>query len=309
VLADAAEVSAGDKGEVSYSNLGVALLGLALADDAATSYPELLTERILNPLGMDNTAVASTDDELPANRAYGSRANGRAAEPWFEFGWGGAGGGVWSTSHDVAALLLGLMDRTAPGADATTPRFDAGTDEQIGYGWFTTERDGRSITWHNGGTGGISTWAGFDAEAGTGAVVLGNTDRDVDSIGRALLDLDQDSSFDWRWLFLLAVALGFSLYGGLVVVMNRRPDRIGLVRDAALGVLLLLVAKSIGTWEVIPPVVWLLGVAALAAATVKVVLGWPELPLRAYGRHWTRVAGAAANVLLLIGLVALLVAT
>ncbi len=292
VLADAAAASAGGKGEVSYSNLGMALLGLALAEHAGTPYRDLLTARILEPLGMAGTVVAATESELPENRAHGSLVSGLPADPWLGQGWSGAGAGVWSTADDLAMLLRALLDGTAPGADAATPRFDAGDGERIGYGWFTETIDGREVTWHNGGTGGFRAWAGYDAAAGMGVVVLGNTDRPVDAIGLRLLGADPSGAGGASW-WRVAITLGGALIGGLIVLANRRPDRLGLVRDVSTGIFVLLVVRNIGTWDVIPPVVWVLGVGGLAAAAVARGRRWPEMPVRLYGRPWVRLAGAA----------------
>jgi hypothetical protein len=46
---------------------------------------------------------------------------------------------------------------------------------------------GREIVWHNGGTGGYRTWAGYDSRARVGAVVLSNMSWSVDDIGAHLI--------------------------------------------------------------------------------------------------------------------------
>ena len=48
-----------------YSNFGVALLGHALARAAGRSYADLIAERILQPLGLRETAVATLDERDP----------------------------------------------------------------------------------------------------------------------------------------------------------------------------------------------------------------------------------------------------
>src|SRR5690606_10258582 len=123
VLDDVAAASSSGPSGMSYSNLGVAVLGLALAEEAGQPYPDLLDERILQPLGMTDTMFASHEEGLPEGRAHGVRANGLPADPWLERGWGGAGLGLWSTLSDLARLMSALIDGSAPGADATTPRF------------------------------------------------------------------------------------------------------------------------------------------------------------------------------------------
>ncbi|MDO8390207.1 MAG: hypothetical protein Q7V57_06940 [Actinomycetota bacterium] len=52
----------------------------------------------------------------------------------------------------------------------------------------TVPRKNGTLTWHNGRTGGFSSWIGLDRERGSGAVVLSATGRSVDRLGTTLLD-------------------------------------------------------------------------------------------------------------------------
>ncbi|TQS42085.1 serine hydrolase domain-containing protein [Cryptosporangium phraense] len=170
------------RGEVHYSNFGMALLGQVLAAHVGRPYVSLVTERILRPLGLSSTLLETS----PSGLAQGYRAGGRAVDAWSGVGYAPAGVGTRSTADDLATLVAAMLSGRAPGADAARPRFDAGGGRRIGYGWFTD----RQVTWHNGGTGGFRSYVGFDADAQRGVVVLGNTDRDVDAIGQRLLGLD-----------------------------------------------------------------------------------------------------------------------
>jgi hypothetical protein len=62
----------------------------------------------------------------------------------------------------------------------------------IGLAWHVTTSHGKSIVWHNGGTGGYRTFIGYDAAARVGVVVLSNagTQAGPDDIGRHLLDVE-----------------------------------------------------------------------------------------------------------------------
>jgi CubicO group peptidase (beta-lactamase class C family) len=288
MLDDAAAVSAGGRGEVSYSNLGVALLGQALAERAGTGYEELLRARLLTPLGMDETVVAQPDEPLPAGRAHGAGANGTPADPWRDHGYAGAGGAVWSTADDIARLVQGVMAGSAPGADAATPRFDAGENRRIGYGWFTTRFGDREITWHNGGTGGFRTYAGFDRASGRGVVVMGNTGAPVDDVGLRLLGVDRSGGGDTDFRSLI-FSLVFPFLGlGLLYSAFRSPglDRVSAVGRALWAALFLGLGHTAGGWDVVPPFVWALGAGVLAAAVTAVAWRWPGLPLSARPVRW-----------------------
>ncbi len=60
----------------------------------------------------------------------------------------------------------------------------------MGLGWIVVTPRGKSATiFHNGGTWGFRSFAGFSPERGRAAVVLSNTARGVDGIGWRLLEL------------------------------------------------------------------------------------------------------------------------
>lgn len=175
------------KSDPSYSNFGVSVLGDALAADQRTSYPELLTKRVLAPLGMADTTLAVDEAALPDPRASGSSRSGRPQVPWLASGFTPAGIGAWSTSADLARLLQRILDGDAPGIQATQARWDFGDGDRIGLGWITSIVNGRVITWHNGGTGGFRSFIGFDAAANRAVVMLSNTSAPVDSAAFELL--------------------------------------------------------------------------------------------------------------------------
>ena len=87
--------------------------------------------------------------------------------------------------------MLALLEGTSPGLAALDPVTNfAGPAAQIGAGWMTLETKGRTVTWHNGGTGGFRAWVGLDRKAGTGVVLLRATAAPVDRHGfRLLADL------------------------------------------------------------------------------------------------------------------------
>jgi hypothetical protein len=76
-------------------------------------------------------------------------------------------------------------------ADEVSIRRPTGApDMEIAYAWHVQTKDGNSIIWHNGGTGGYRTYMGYDPKARTGVLVLSNisTPEGTDDIGRHLLN-------------------------------------------------------------------------------------------------------------------------
>ncbi|MFF0739736.1 serine hydrolase domain-containing protein [Streptomyces sp. NPDC004111] len=182
---------AGPRGEFAYSNMGMALLGHALAEAAAPTgngeerYAVLLERELLEPLGMAATVVRRAG--VDAECAVPHRQDGRAVAPWVSPGYAPAGVGVLSTARDLARLLGAVLEGRAPGADAARPRFAAEGANRVGLGWLTLNRDGRQMTWHNGATGGSRSFVGFDRARGRAVAVLSNTDREVDTLGSRLV--------------------------------------------------------------------------------------------------------------------------
>jgi serine-type D-Ala-D-Ala carboxypeptidase/endopeptidase len=59
----------------------------------------------------------------------------------------------------------------------------------IGLAWHRSKTPGgHTVVWHNGGTGGYRSFAGYDEATGLGVVVLTNTAVGVDDIAMHLLD-------------------------------------------------------------------------------------------------------------------------
>ena len=61
-------------------------------------------------------------------------------------------------------------------------------DLDIAMGWHVWKKYGTEIIWHNGGTGGYRSFAGFDAAKKKGVVVLCNTSLGVDDLGLHALE-------------------------------------------------------------------------------------------------------------------------
>ncbi|MEH1097829.1 serine hydrolase domain-containing protein [Micromonospora sp. CPCC 205561] len=290
------------RGKVRYSNLGMALLGQALAARAGTSYPELLDRELLRPLGMAATVVATDATAPPAGHAVGSTAGGRTVDAWVGGGYAAAGVGPWSTAEDLARLVAATLAGTAPGADAATPRFTEDDRTRIGYGWFTTRHGDREIIWHNGATSGFTAYVGFERATGRGVVVLGNTDERVAPIALRLLGVPaQDAGGDSPPLPLWiggGLALVFTFLGGLslLATARRATDRLSLVPEVAWAAASLGLAHRLGNWAVIPGWLWPVGVGLTAAGVALAAYRWRGLPWLT-GAPWRRLTPAAFSLL------------
>ena len=174
----------------SYSNLGGGLLGHVLELGAGRTYEELVTERITAELGMPDTRIAST----PAMRQRLARGHSGVVEmPNWENTTLAGSGRLLSTARDLVTFLaanMGLAESPLLPSMRTThePRHPTGQEGlQIGLGWHIRTVGDSEVVWHDGGTGGYSSYTGFVKGGGTGVVVLSNTFQSVNDIGRHLL--------------------------------------------------------------------------------------------------------------------------
>ncbi len=175
-----------------YSNLGLGLLGRALAYRAGGDYETVLRKRVLAPLGMTNTAIALS----PAQAARFSSGHNAALEvtPHWDLPSLAGAGALRSTADDLLKLLaaeLGYADtslKTAM-ADQLVPRRPAGGEVSVALGWHIWPTPDGDIVTHSGGTMGFQSFVGFNRKTGLGVVVLSNTAgvMGVDDIGLHLM--------------------------------------------------------------------------------------------------------------------------
>jgi CubicO group peptidase (beta-lactamase class C family) len=177
---------------VRYSNFGAGVLGQALARRAGTPYDDLLRARVCLPLGMPDTGVRRSPDQL-ARRAVGHDRRGRAVPDWNMDSLPGMGA-LHSTSTDLARFLAAQLDpASTPLGDAIRltqqPRLAAGRLGHQALGWMRSPlpRTDRRMLWHNGGTGGAFGFVGLEPDDGVAVALLTNTARPVDRPAVSLL--------------------------------------------------------------------------------------------------------------------------
>ena len=175
-----------NRGRYAYSNLGTALLGEGLASVANTDYRQLMQHRIFGPLGMNSTTVPITERDLPAGKSEGYGADGQPHKASVTHAWAPAGG-MRSTAADMTAYATALLNGTAPGIDALTPRWDQGQVTKVGYAWNTTQLGGRTVTFHGGATGGFCAAIALDRDNHRAVIILSNTRAPVEDAALTIL--------------------------------------------------------------------------------------------------------------------------
>ena len=178
--------------EYEYSNLGFGLLGHVLSLRAGKSYEQLIKERILDPLQMRSTGIALSAEQK-RRLAPGHNPVGEVVANW-DFQAIAPAGALRSSVEDMLKFLAANLDtvsalsRNIRGA-TVTQRAAGNPMMDIGLGWHIRKfPNEKRVVWHNGGTGGYRTFAGFDPIARRGVVVLTNSQQSADDVAFHLLD-------------------------------------------------------------------------------------------------------------------------
>jgi CubicO group peptidase (beta-lactamase class C family) len=187
-----------------YSNLGYALLGLVIESCTGSSYRGVVTQRLLEPLGMTSTGFDETAVPVP-RRATGHRRDDGGWRPVRNDPCGAFApmGGLFSTVADLARWVAGFTDAFPPRDDPEGghpltrtsrrelqqphrglpaqllwPSVDAApTVRATGYGFgLLVEHDPVHglIVGHSGGYPGFGSHMRWHPGTGLGVVLLGN---------------------------------------------------------------------------------------------------------------------------------------
>jgi CubicO group peptidase (beta-lactamase class C family) len=165
-----------------YSNLGFALLGEAVARLRSASWWDVMSQRVLRPLGMGRTTYAA---ELPAAQGYSVDhfVGSLTREPHQDTGAMAPAGQAWSTVADLGRWAGFLADGHPDVLSAATIREMArpvapATD--YGLGVRLLGRDGRMLVGHTGSMPGFQATLFVDRVGRDGVVVLTNATTGLD---------------------------------------------------------------------------------------------------------------------------------
>jgi serine-type D-Ala-D-Ala carboxypeptidase/endopeptidase len=153
-------VRPGQAGKAVYSNLGVALLGHALASAAGLPYWDLARERVLHPLGMSKSGDLPTSALAAPDGAWDLAAFAPA-------------GGLRASVPDMLRLAAVAADSAhspSPAAAALALSAEAAMGAgRFGWCWMVSQREHGPVYWHNGATG--ASWA-FIGASGSCAIAV-----------------------------------------------------------------------------------------------------------------------------------------
>ncbi|MBT6546115.1 MAG: beta-lactamase family protein [Rhodobacteraceae bacterium] len=179
------------KGVFSYSNAGIGIVGEVVSRVSGQSYSDYLTTNVLEPLGMNDSAIASTP-EILANLAPASMwtLDGDTPAPVFDLG-GAPAGNIYATLPDMEKFMMALMRGgfTPDGQRIVSPsslaqmwqvvgQRPAGYAGLRGYGlgFGVSEIDGWLSVGHGGAVYGFASQLSVMPQAGIGMLAISTLD-------------------------------------------------------------------------------------------------------------------------------------
>lgn len=260
-----------------YSNLGYALLGLALEAAAQQPLDELMRREIFIPAGADGASMGG--DPVQRQEQVSGYRGGRAQPPWTLGAFAGAGA-LRASAAQMAPLLQRLRDGAPPfDAGAQKPQGPSVAGQSLGLGWALLAAHGDLITAHDGGTGGFSSFIGTSRATGRAVLLMANGRMMLDDLGLHLLNPrfaalpDDDLAVRSLWPVWLGVLLLGSVALALALGAWRPRSRLQQVGE------LLLAAGALGlVWAYAGWPLWV-------SMAVGLLLGLEALALLWRGRH------------------------
>jgi CubicO group peptidase (beta-lactamase class C family) len=171
----------------AYSNFATGLLGIILEKKYQMSYEDMVKKYAAGPLSMDATKIKiGAKDSI--NFAKPHDETGKQSSYWDITGLGAAGA-IRSTISDMLKYAKANMEAANPAMRlAQKATFRDRPENEIGLFWqLSTTKKGQLMTWHNGGTGGFTSFCGFMKAQNIAVVMLSNCSSDVTQKGVDLL--------------------------------------------------------------------------------------------------------------------------
>jgi serine-type D-Ala-D-Ala carboxypeptidase/endopeptidase len=182
----------GPRQVVRYSNLGYAVLGLALSVAAGQEFEDLMRQRVLHPLGMTHSSFFSDlRSESPLARGYDRF--GVRVSAWRNATFSPSGG-LRATAGDVERLLRAFL---APERSPLRSAIELALEPividdllTVGLGWqLKLSAAHHHVYWHNGSTAGFGASMAIYPKRNRGVGVLASTAhrREMDELAMLVI--------------------------------------------------------------------------------------------------------------------------
>ena len=172
--------------EFRYSGGGYVVMEQVVKDVTGTTFPELIRERVLEPIGMEHSTYEQPLPEaLFDSAASGYYADGAAVPGRHHIYPEIAAAALWTTSRDLARFLIELQlslrgesNKVLSHENAEILLTDVKNDYALGLGVWT--RRGQPYFGHDGANDGFRCRMVAHRSAGYGVVILTNSENGLD---------------------------------------------------------------------------------------------------------------------------------
>lgn len=177
----------GSKRRHAYSNLGVGLLGEAMAMKTGTPYPDLLAQKVTRPLGLGDTTAKLKADQKE-RFVQPKNTKGKDVPPWTFDALAGAGC-LRSTAHDLIRFSAAVLQALAAPTTTLDRAICRSVEPLVGLGrrgnmepkaqcpgWLSLKLDGSAprMLHHDGATAGSTCTLYLCPEKGGALGILSN---------------------------------------------------------------------------------------------------------------------------------------
>lgn len=177
--------------DYEYSNFGFGLLGELLARLSERSFAELVHRDVFEPMGMQHSYVALPNLDADTRLAQGYDVLGEPTPAWRFQALAGAGAVVASLGdmvNYVRFMQTEFLNKNPVVRAMLEKRDTIGACCEQALAWIISEDEqGNRYAWHNGQTGGFSSFVGFYLDGSRAVVVLNNQSYSVNEPALALL--------------------------------------------------------------------------------------------------------------------------
>ena len=164
-----------------YSGGGYTITQLAMMDATGQTFPTLLSEKVLRPLGMTSSTFEQPLPEARvADAAVGYRADGAPVPGKRNVYPEMAAAGLWTTPTDLARFALAVQKmrrgEKGPLSKATVENMLTARRDDYALGFGLEEKGGSTYFTHGGSNEGFQALLFADEDRGYGAVLMTNSD-------------------------------------------------------------------------------------------------------------------------------------
>lgn len=184
--------------EFLYSNVGYAILGLALERAAGLPYTQMVQQRILTPLHMNQTFFELTDDRRPKlaegldnNNDMSRVSRQRPLQEQKGIGFRVPDGSLYSTPLDLAKFALSLIGKPAlltPKSRRQMQDVPSG-GKNYGLGLMIVNSNVIDAIAHNGSVPGYTSQMAIEQGSGYAVILMRNYNKGATDLDRVALTL------------------------------------------------------------------------------------------------------------------------